>query len=437
MKAALGLAAAAFAFAVTGVPAAAQSPPTGYAAVVLDGLPHRDTTELRARVFVEEQVGTGRVRAIASGFAEGLVAKRLLPPEGGSHDATGSYTASGSYSAGGSYNTGGSDDAVAEPQDLRIEFRSTRLAVTAGIGRVVWGRLDELQPTDVVNPLDLSRFFFEGRSEARLSVPLVRTTVFAGDRASLDAIYVPWFRRGRFDRLDEPSSPFNIAPRVGFVDRSPPRTAANGQGGARLNVTSGHVDWSVSAYRGFRPFGLYSAAGAIELTRVYPRFTMIGADVETVSGAWVVRGEAAAFVSDAFQAAAAPLVRTGSSFDAGGGLDRKAGAYRVSGQFLLHHEAYDAAPPGAPAALDSRGRTDVSLIASADRSFARERYTSRLFGVYNPRGGTGFVRGILTANLKDNLALEGSLGLFAGSGPDAVGRFSDSDFGYVRLKYFF
>src|SRR6476660_8297905 len=135
MKAPLGLVAAALAFAVSGVPAAAQAPPTGYAAVVLDGVPHRDTTELRARVFVEEQVGTGRVRAIVSGFAEGLVAKRLLPPEGGSHETGGSYTASGSYNtsgsdtaggshnAGGSYNTSGSYDAVAEPQDLRIELR--------------------------------------------------------------------------------------------------------------------------------------------------------------------------------------------------------------------------------------------------------------------------------------------------------------------------
>jgi len=89
---------------------------------------------------------------------------------------------------------------------------------------------------------------------------------------------------------------------------------------------------------------------------------------------------------------------------------------------------------GAAPAAD---RTDVLLILSTDRSFARQRYESRVFGVYNPNSGAGFLRGILTANLRDNVAVEGSLGWFGGSGADAISRFSDSDFAYVRLKYFF
>ena len=75
-----------------------------------------------------------------------------------------------------------------------------------------------------------------------------------------------------------------------------PANGANAQGGARVNVTSGRVDWSVSAYRGFRPFGIYTQsrpAGALRSS--YPRFTMMGGDFETVAGPWVVRGEVAAF----------------------------------------------------------------------------------------------------------------------------------------------
>src|SRR4030095_3674156 len=75
----------------------------------------------------------------------------------------------------------------------------------------VWGRLDEVQPTDVINPLDVSRFFFEGRSEARMPVALLRGRLFLGDRATIEAVYVPIFRKGRFDQLDEDTSPFNLA----------------------------------------------------------------------------------------------------------------------------------------------------------------------------------------------------------------------------------
>lgn len=389
--------------AVTGFasPAVAQTAPTGYVSVFLDRLPNRDSTELGARGFAEAKVDVGpHVRLTASGFAEGLLANR-----------------------GGRVT-----DAVAEPQDLNVAFHAKRFDLAAGLGRVVWGCLDEIQPTDVINPIDVSRFFFEGRSEARVSVPLVHATLYAGDTASIEGIYVPFFRRGRFDRLAERSSPFNLTPPVPFTDVSPPRTAENGQGGARVNLTTGRVDWSVSAYRGFRPFGVYATPGPI--VRIYPRFTMIGGDVETVAGPWLVRGEIAVFPRDAFQAPNLPIAVPGRSLDAGAGLDRKAGNYRIGGQVILHRERYDGG-------FDSLSRTDVSLVASADRTFRRQKYQGRLFGVYNPKNGSGFARAIGTASLRDNVALEGSLGWFAGSGLDTISRFADSDFAYVRLKYFF
>jgi hypothetical protein len=382
-------------------PVAAQTQPTGYVSVFVDRLPNRDATEIRARGFAEEKIDAGpHLRLTASGFVEGLLADR-----------------------GGRVT-----DAIAEPQEVNAAFHAKRIELAAGLGRVVWGRLDELQPTDVINPIDVSRFLFEGRSEARLSVPLVHATVYGGDNASIEGVWVPFFRRGRFDRLAEESSPFDLTPPVPFTDLPPSRDGGHAQGGARVNVTSGRVDWSVSAYRGFRPFGIYAAPGGI--VRIYPRFTMVGADFETVAGPWVFRGEAAAFPRDTFQAPDAPVALTGRAFDAGAALDRKAGNYRVSGQILVHRESY-------VRAADPSGRTDVSLVVSADRTFSREKYRGRLFGVYNPNNASGFVRGIAGATLRDNVALEGSLGWFAGSGPDTISRFADSDFVYIRLKYFF
>jgi hypothetical protein len=377
----------------------AQAPPSGYVSVFLDRLPNRGATELRGRAFVEEKADAGpHLRLAASGFVEALVADRR----------------------------GQARDAVAEPQELTMTLRGKRAELTAGLGRVAWGRLDEIQPTDVINPLDVSRFFFEGRSEARLAVPLVRGTLFAGDKASVEAVYVPIFRRARFDRLDEPTSPFNLTPPVPIDDRTPARVLANAQGGARINLTTGRVDWSVSAYEGFRPFGVYSLTSGGAVDRTYPRFTMFGGDFETARGAWGVRGELAAFTRDAFQDPGSPVIFAGRSLDAGAGVDRKAGAYRVSGEVLLHREARAGA-----------ARTDLSVVASADRQFARQKYETRMFAVYNPDNASGFVRGIAAASLRENVRLEGSIGWFAGSGADTISRFADSDFLYLRLKYFF
>ena len=370
-----------------------------------------------------------------SGFAEGLVARRPVAPL---------------------FETATRRDAIAGVHDASIDYKSDHFDVLAGFTRVVWGRLDELQPTDVINPLDVSRFFFDGRGEARLPVALIRARGHLSENASIEGVYVPFFRRGRFDQLDEDTSPFNVGNSLAIpsvcpggpadtcptsiplrvFQQEPSYSLGNSQGGVRFNATSGRVDWSASAYRGIEPFGLGALvvpspfSSFVPINIVYPRFTMIGGDFETVRGQWGVRGEVAAFVDDNFQD---PTLRVvpGQSLDAGVGVDRRAGDYRISGIAVLHRERYDTAIAG------NSGRTDVSLVFATDRTLARERYHLRTFGVYNPNESSGFARAIATAKLRDNVAIEGSGGWFIGSGRDLVGRFADNDFVYARLRYYF
>lgn len=402
--------------------AAGQPTPTGNVSLLADFLPNSErTAELRARLFAEEKLEPSPLwRVTVSGFAEGLLARRPLP----------------SAIPGAAVEHATRSDAIVRVQDANVELRGARADLLAGFTRVAWGKLDELQPSDVINPLDVSKFFFEGRSEARLPLALVRGRLFVTEDAVLEGVYVPGFRRGRFDQLEEETSPFNLLASVPLPpdvdDRKP--EFGEGQGGARFSATIGRVDWSVAAYRGFEPFGLLRATAAGTVERTYPRYTFIGGDFETVRGEWGVRGEVAAFVEDSFQSSA-PAVVSGRSFDAGIGVDRRAGDYRISATVLFHREDYDA-PLDGGVSLDT-GRSDVTLIASADRSFARERYRVRVFGVYNAAESSGFTRGIASAELRDNVALEASIGWFAGGGRDLVGRFEDRDFLYARLKYYF
>jgi hypothetical protein len=80
--------------------------------------------------------------------------------------------------------------------------------------------------------------------------------------------------------------------------------------------------------------------------------------------------------------------------------------------------------------------SDASIVIAADRSFAHETRTLRLFAVYDPADATTFARIIAAISLRDNVWIEGSGGLFAGSSADTLGRLTRRDFVYARLKIF-
>jgi hypothetical protein len=360
--------------------------------------------ELRTRVFLQRQQDIGaHARVRLSGYVDGLLADR---------------------GAAGTPRT--SSDAIVRPNDLYAEIFGRHFDLRVGASRVVWGRLDEFQPTDVVNPIDLTRFLLEGRSEARLPVGLVRARAFLPHASTIEGIVVPVFRAGRFDQLDERTSPFNLAAGADVVcppaglgpcrllardRREPAASWRHIQGGARFATTTGRVDWAVSTFRGFRSFPAYALTPAT-LVESFPRYTMIGGDFETVRGAWGVRGEVGGFAQDG-----------PDRIEGGIGVDRRAGDYRVATNVLWMHDESDG--------------NDVTLVAAADRSFARETRTARLFAVYDPADKTVFVRGIAAISVRDDLWIEGSAGIFSGSSADTLGRLTTRDFLYARVKVFF
>jgi hypothetical protein len=409
---------------------------SGYVSLLADALPSpdehggggRSVLEMRARALVETSREAGPLRLSASGFAEGLAARR----DGGSVRAV-----------------------VVRPQELHVELTSGAFDVRVGFSRLAWGRLDEVQPTDVINPIDLTRFFFEGRSEARLPVALTRLRWTPSERFRAEGVVVPVFRAGRFDQLNEPTSPFNLGPRGECpasptgpcvtldVRRDQPEVGwGNVQGGGRLEFTSGRVDWSASAYRGFESQPLYAARladpplidgplRAIVDAR-FPRFTMLGGDFETTKGAWGLRGEAAALVSRQIQLSS-PFWSSARarSLEAGFGIDRRAGDYRFAGNLILSHTW----PEGGDG--PEFDRSEVTLVGVADRSFARETRKGRAVALYDPAARTLFARSTLEWNVRDNWWVEGAGGLFVGESEGLVGQLATRDFVFLRLKVFY
>ena len=213
-----------------------------------------------------------------------------------------------------------------------------------------------------------------------------------------------------------------------------------------MSATVGRVDVAGAVYRGFDGFGIVTfepvfpaPVPATDATAVptvvgrlverFPRFTMISGDFETVAGEWAIRGELAAFVEKQFAGVTRPGPVDGGALDGGVGFDRRTGDYRVFGSLLVRRE-WSAEDSGV-------ARTDVSLVGSIDRTFARDRYLARAFAVVNPGDGSGFVRGLLVWTARDNVAVEASAGAFLGTGDNTLSRFHGRDFLFARLRYSF
>lgn len=376
-----------------------------------DALPVLDTSEFRPQIMLDARgvLGSESFRYRVQGIVEALVADR------------------------GTTVTG----AIVAARDAWIEIARPRGDLRAGYGRLVWGRLDEIQPSDVINPLDASRFLFDGRSEARLPVAFVRGRWFVRDDLTIEGVFAPIFRRGKFDELEESSSPFNLLGDVKLsVKRIEPSTSwSNVSGGARLSTTIGRVDVSGAVYRGFDGFGLISlerpaepsAPGVLTVVERFPRFTMISGDFETVIGEWALRGEAAMFVRKSLAGVTQAGAVDGRAFDGGFGFDRRTGDYRVFGSVILHREW----------SAEDRvvSRTDVSLVGSVDRQLKRDRYLVRGFAVVNPGDASAFIRGLLVWKVRDDVSIEGSAAAFLGTSDDTLGRFADRDFFLARIRF--
>lgn len=416
-------------------PAAAQV--TGYASLMFDVFPDlsgapgtQRTGEMRARLVAERKDAIGdHLRLVLSGAVDGLVASRAR--------------AAGRSSSG-------VRDAIAQPIEVHAEGIWPAIDVRVGMSRIVWGRLDEFQPTDVINPIDLTRFLLEGRSEARLPVAVARARVFLPGSSTLEFVLVPVFRAGRFDQLDEPTAPFDLRPSGVARRRDAPDAGWNHlQGGARVTSTAGRVDWGLSAYRGYRPFPVSALTGTPDplavslpaplIVETFPRFTMIGGDFETVRGEWGLRGEVAAFVDDTLQSERAARGVPGRRVEGGVGVDRRAGEYRIATNVLWNWTRVDGAnPAGRPFAGDPELEdTDVTFVVAADRSFARQTRTLKVFSVFDPADRTVFGRVVGAVSLTDEVWLEGSVGIFGGASTDTLGRLTDRDFVYTRLKVSF
>lgn len=183
----------------------------------------------------------------------------------------------------------GLDSLVGEQVDLRV-----------GQQRFAWGVGLGIQPTDVVNPVDLRD---PTRFDQRLGVPSV-SLLWTPGRSAIEAVYVPLFRPARMpvevDVLDGAADLFSFADSGGegvnigdFESRTTFPDGRIGFGGMalRYSLATPTADISVMAYHGYdsipqaggdaRIIGFQTDTNRVDIgiPLVYPELTILGGDL--------------------------------------------------------------------------------------------------------------------------------------------------------------
>lgn len=244
-------------------------------------------------------------------WAEGLQVDALRLEAGGFTDAPGassSALARGAVSLQGSsdnwsYALGARLDAHAQYGDrdfdrVRLDYSENYLRwqqknvrVTLGTQNVLWGRVDEISPTDRMGRVDFSRAILDKLPDRRRAVPAVRAEYF-GEGFKLDGVLLPVFddavmphARSAWNPVDTVNGRIlSIGNLPGIVGAQVVKADINGAGGAGLRLTAEGEDFdygfSVQRVRQSQPYYKVILGAPVVLQAVHPFSTVVGAELE-------------------------------------------------------------------------------------------------------------------------------------------------------------
>lgn len=238
-----------------------------------------------------------------------------------------------------------------------VRFHGNSWQVTAGAQRIIWGRTDELSPTDRLSTRDFTRLSLDPLEYRRRANPALRLEWF-GDNQKLDLVVLPSFRESELP--DSDSIWFPIDSDSGAVAGLPlPRELQPALVGAQLRneISTGagaairysksleSWDYALTVQRVNNPDPYFSLASPPTLDRpaqldtIYPRTWVLGGDFALDRGRYTLRGELA-YLSDSPYTDATDLnVRFGEelSWALGADIFPGDGDLRVTAQLTGKH----------------------------------------------------------------------------------------------------
>lgn len=158
---------------------------------------------------------------------------------------------------------------LVELDEAYVRYSRKRWDFKAGILKVQWGKLDEFNPVDNLNPQDFSKYVTFKKIDRKIGVPMVKLDVFPPVLdLTVEAVWVPVFVPYRMPRSGEKWFPpiFYIPqsvdvgipgiPRVRIHENVPepdlpPGTFENSQAALRVSRTFRNVDVALSFFHGY------------------------------------------------------------------------------------------------------------------------------------------------------------------------------------------
>jgi hypothetical protein len=148
---------------------------------------------------------------------------------------------------------------------------------------IVWGRADQLNPTDNLTPRD-NTLYIPDIDDQRFGAMAAKAT-YNFSSVALTGIWLPYFRPSK--------QPLPPMPGIMFSETVP----GGGEFALKLEQTGGVMDWSVSYFRGFDQNPDISIGapipGGIMLSLQHHRIRVLGADAAATVGRFGLRAEAA------------------------------------------------------------------------------------------------------------------------------------------------
>lgn len=148
---------------------------------------------------------------------------------------------------------------------------------------IVWGRADQLNPTDNLTPRN-NALYVPDMDDQRYGAMAVKST-YNFSAVSLTGIWLPKFHPSQV--------PLPAMPGIVFAETAP----ATDEFALKLEQTGKAVDWSLSYFRGFDQNPDISVGavgpGSVVLALQHHRVRVLGADAATTVGRFGLRAEAA------------------------------------------------------------------------------------------------------------------------------------------------